>query len=256
LEGELLVFDVWAPFAYFRKSVTTTTSLTFAIMPRSCIEGLVGAVLGFASADYPDKLKEANIALQIINKINKMPLPLTYTHTDYWSEFGLYLKGKKSKHAKRKVFSAPARIELLVDPHYRIYFEHKKLQNSLMDKLSKHETVFTPYLGSSSMIANFSRGKLCKSKTFLPKEPVSVSSVIPFFKNLPKINADSEMRCAIEQNLPIHITKDRDVTGTYSAIYSLSTKSVKVEEIQVTEVFSDTNESNFVTFLPTMVTSG
>jgi CRISPR-associated protein Cas5h len=252
---EFLVFDVWAPFAYFRKSATTTTALSFSFMPRTCIEGLIGSILGFRSADYPERLKDAEICLQIVNKVNKMSLSLMHTHTDYWREFGAYLKGNPSTQSPKKVFRAPAKIELLIEPRYRIYFGHEELMSGLKDRVSKHETVFTPYLGSSSMIANFSKGELCKYHSSTSNEPVAVSSIIPFFDKMPQIYVEPELRFAVEQNIPIHITKERNLTGTFSAVYSPSADVIKVKGMQTTEVFSNGGKSVFVIPLPTEIAS-
>ena len=45
-DTNVLIFDVWAPFGYFRKPYTTNTALTYSFIPRSAIEGLVAAILG------------------------------------------------------------------------------------------------------------------------------------------------------------------------------------------------------------------
>jgi len=252
---ELLVFDIWAPFAYFRKGATTTTSLTFAFMPRSSIEGLIGSFLGLESHDYPERLKDAKIALQIINKVCKMPFSMMHTHTDYWSEFGIYLRREPFESTKRKVFRAPVKIEVLSNPHYRIYFAHDELLRSLKEMLSKHETVFTPYLGSSSMIANFSYEGLCNYHPHAPDDLVSVSSLIPFFEKMPTVYAEPGMTYAIEQNIPIHLTNERTLTGTFSAVYSPSGNPIKVKGVQIQEVLLPGGRLAFVAFLPTKIPS-
>ena len=58
---EVTVFDVWAPFAYFRKPFTTTSALTFNFIPRSAIEGLIGAILGIRRKDIFGALANAEI---------------------------------------------------------------------------------------------------------------------------------------------------------------------------------------------------
>jgi CRISPR-associated protein Cas5h len=251
---ELLVFDTWAPFAYFRKSATTTTSLTYAFMPRSGIEGLIGSFIGFKSEDYPERLKDANIALQIINRVSKMPFSIMHTHTDYWTEFGNYVRKESAKSRKKKIFRAPARIEVLNNPHYRIYLAHDEILRDLKEKLLNHETIFTPYLGSSSMVANFDYLGSFKYCLHSPDELISVSSVIPFFEKMPTVYVEPGQTYAIEQNMPIHLTNERLLMGTFSAVYSPSGNPIKVKGVQTQEVIMG-GHSIFVAFMPTEIAS-
>ena len=64
--GKVIVFDIWAPYAYFRKPYTTTTALTFNFIPRSAIEGIIGAILGISYDDIFSKLAGSKIGIGII----------------------------------------------------------------------------------------------------------------------------------------------------------------------------------------------
>jgi CRISPR-associated Cas5-like protein len=63
-KSEVIVFDVWAPFAYFRKPFTTTSALSFNFIPRSAIEGLIGAILGIRRSDLYVVLANSKIGLE------------------------------------------------------------------------------------------------------------------------------------------------------------------------------------------------
>lgn len=253
MNGRLVIFDVWGPFAYFRKISTTTTALTYSLMPRSCIEGLIGAVLGLSREEYPENLKDAKIALGIVNEIRKISFPLMHTHTDYWSIFGTYI-GVGKKHRKGVSFRAPARVEYLRNPYFRIYFSQEKFIDEVDKKLSRHRTVFFPYLGTNSMIANF---KYLGSYEYVNEtisDPVPISSVIPYVDKMPQIFPEIGVKYAIEQNLPIHLTNDRLLKGAYSAVYSPQGKPVKARGLKVQRII-DKEEKVFVTFIPTQVSS-
>ena len=64
----LLIFDVSSRFGFFLNNLTTTSGLTHNVIPRSTVEGLVGAILGLQSNEYPEKLGESKIAVQINGK--------------------------------------------------------------------------------------------------------------------------------------------------------------------------------------------
>jgi CRISPR-associated protein Cas5h len=254
LLNKLLIFDVWAPFAYFRKGFTTTTALTYPFIPRSAIEGLVGAIIGLRSEEYPETLWRAKIAVRLMNTVKKTPFSMMHTHVDAWKEFATYLK-TGSMHISPDKFRARVKVEFLEDPKFRIYFSHTSdVQENVMEKLRKHETVFTPYLGTSSMIANFEYLGEHSYAAVLAEEPVHVSSVIPFVKNAPKIHIEDGLTYAFEQNIPIHITASREVTGYFDAAYSPLGSRIKVSGVEVQAIETDQGQENVI-FLPTEISS-
>lgn len=252
--NNLLVFDVWAPFAYFRKGFTTTTALTFPFIPRSAVEGLVGAIIGLKSEEYPETLERAKIAVRLMNKVKKTPFSMMHTHVDAWKEFAAYLK-TGSMHISPEKFRARVKVELLQDPRFRIYFSHtSNVQESIREKLRKHETIFTPYLGTSSMIANFEYIGEYPYIDVSAKEPLHVSSIIPFIKDAPKIHIEDGITYAFEQNIPIHITAKREVTGYIDAAYSPLGSKVRVSGIEVQAIDTGQGQEHVI-FFPTEIPS-
>ena len=257
----LLIFDVWAPFAVFRRIGTTTTSLTYSIMPRSAAEGLIGAILGYEFEESPKRLADSNIAIGIQSPVRKTPFSVTHTHTDIWKMFkGLINSSREGMKEEewRENLRTLAKMNLLREPRYRIYFDCSEVNQDLERKLSKHETVFTPYLGSSSMIANFKYIDRYQYKTVDVTGSTSVASIIPFFKTMPKIHLEKDVAFAVEQNLPIRLTPDPDriLTGTYNAVYNPLGAELKVlsSEEPMQEVLMQEGKS-YVFFIPTKVPS-
>jgi CRISPR-associated protein Cas5h len=221
-------------------------------MPRSAAEGLIGAIIGLDSDTYSDKLEFSNIAIGIVGKVNKIPFSMMHTHVDAWKEFGNYLKNGRMR-LKPEDFRARVKVEFLRDPKYRIYFNHDSdLQDSLKRNLQNHETVFTPYLGTSSMMANFSYVGEYAYSTIEPDEPVPISSVIPYFKKLPDIKLESGVSYAFEQNIPIHISADRILKGVFNAIYSPTGAKISVAGLETRVLKAEEGQENFVC-LPTKV---
>lgn len=252
--NKVIIFDVWSSFGYFRKFYTTTTALTYPFIPRSAAEGLIAAITGLDSADYPDRLAPSKIAVGILNEMRKLQFSLSYTHIDFWSQrVDAYLRRGGTPPLHR---TAPRRIELLCEPKYRIYFscEDRAFMQELATNLADKKTVFTPYLGTSAMLADF---KLISSDATYQdigvsgSKPLMVSSVVPFVDKMPKVFVYEGGRYAIEQSIPIHVTADRDLRGVYSAIYNPKGGGILVSDTVVQKVKVN-GEDLYISFVPTL----
>lgn len=246
--GKVVVFDVWSSYGYFRRPYTTTTSLTFNFAPRSAVEGIIGAILGIPSKDLASKMTESKIAIGILSAVRKIPFSTMHTHSDFWRQMRAYLESMPVSK-KDDTYHARVNMELLVDPKYRIYFDHPRLSDELGDMLAAHRTIFTPYLGTSTMIANF-----VHVGTFdydvEKKEVAAVSSVVPYSDRIPSIVIEKEKTYAIEQSMPSRLNEKRELMSSYSAVYSPDGQStIKVRDIEVNTFHHDGAEHSFV-FLP------
>lgn len=242
---EVIVFDVWAPFAYFRKPFTTTSALSFNFIPRSAIEGLIGTILGIKRDVIFTALANATIAVQILSEVKKIPFSINYTHSDFWDTFNQYIKGDPMN--KKKPFNARTNMELLVDPKYRIYYwDTSDMQQQLELALKNHHTAYTPYLGTSSMIANFIYIDTFPYNTVV-KDTAEIFSIIPYRGNPPNIIIEKDRTYAFEQNIPGRLNQNRELISSFSALYSPKGKSIKVRNIEVNSFFDwNGKEINFV----------
>ena len=76
---KVISFKLWGDFAHFRRFDTTTSPLTYSIPPPSSLRGLIGAILGFSSNEYPEVFNSVNAAIGIksIGPIRKTRLSIT-----------------------------------------------------------------------------------------------------------------------------------------------------------------------------------
>ena len=244
--GRVVVFDVWSDFAFFRRPYSTTTSLTYNIMPRSAIEGLLGAILGIPYREVYPMLSDCQIALGVIEPVRKFPFSNMHIHTDFWQQMSEYLDGEEWK--KQRNYSAIVSLELLVSPKYRVYFTSEKLLPRLEDALKNHHTIFTPYLGTSTMIANFEYVGTFDYHEVKRKE-TEISSIVPYSNSLPDIVVERGQQYAIEQDIPGRINSDRELQSSYSAVYSPQGGTMKIRDVSVASV-AMASEVQDIVFIP------
>ena len=83
-----------------------------------------------------------------------------------------------------------------------------------------------------------------------------VASVAPFFTTMPRVHLEKDVTFAVEQDLPIHLTSERILTGKYDAVYSPSGAELKIlsSETPLQKVVIQGREL-YVIFIPTQVSS-
>lgn len=150
MNDKLLAFDIWGDYAYFRRGYTSTSTITFPFPSRTTIAGLISAILGLEKDSYHDIFNEHNskLGLRILNPIKKININLNYINT-------------KESIVLSEIKSNPRvqlQAEFLKDVKYRIYvsLESTNLMEELFSNLNEHKSVFTPCLGISECIADFS----------------------------------------------------------------------------------------------------
>ncbi|HJT85027.1 MAG TPA: type I-B CRISPR-associated protein Cas5b, partial [Nitrososphaeraceae archaeon] len=242
-------------FGYFRKGFTTTSALTHSMIPRSAVEGLIGAILGFPSDVYSDVLWDSKIAIEIRSPVRKLNMKYMHTNPDWWRHISLYLKNKTT--SKKIQFAVPTSVEFLVNPIYRIYIDNEKINNFLSIKLKNKQSHFTPYLGSSSMIAFIKYIGEYSYKDIKLKDYQPIKSILYFLDRIPKLKLEKDLKFAIEDSLPIHIDKDRNLAGNYKVIYSPDAKDLMVNDDIVSKIdfVNNGNNKTYVKFLPIKITS-
>ncbi|TAJ45000.1 type I-B CRISPR-associated protein Cas5b [Methanofollis fontis] len=139
---KVLVFDLWGPYAHFRKHYTTTTSNTFSFPPRPALIGLVGGMLGIEKRDRAVLCASVGtweMAVIVRAPIRRMRETINYTSTS-------------SRAARIQIV-----MEFLRDPRYRIFVKGSGPHfEQLSHQLQRHEAVFTPYMGITECIGAFS----------------------------------------------------------------------------------------------------
>lgn len=237
----VIAFDVWSDFAHFKKNYTTTSPVSFGVPPRTTVTGLIAAIIGLGKKEYYEyfKLDVSKISLRVLNPIKRIQL----TESLVWTKDTFYPYAIKVKESSLlfEPFSGQnphilVRIDFIKNPKYRIYFWHKDGQ--LMDELEKflkeHKSVYTPYLGISELIANFSYVGRFKVEQRNSNDFVEINSIIPF-KIVDKVdvmqagNGQKRPPKIMVESMPIYINADRVGEHYGKIIYEEEGKPIRVK---------------------------
>ncbi len=164
--NKFIVFDIYSDYGHFRKYYTTSSPLTFSIIPRTAIIGIISAIIGIPkdiygnnNNEYFELMKPENtiIALSLLNPINKVRLGLNLLDCKSDGQRTRIFQDISKLKEPINTYRTQVNIEFLKDPKYRIYISiedknlYQKLKYNLLNKLA----VFTPYMGLSFCLLNY-----------------------------------------------------------------------------------------------------
>lgn len=128
---EVLVFDLRGLVAHYRRPDTMGTQATYPFIPRTALRGLIASMLGL------DRLPEQDrCGLRLLSPVRTVAQELSL-HGKSWVSGG-----------DEKSYRRPTAIELVVKPHYRVYYAgayEAELKHLLQNSRSHYHT----YLGSA-----------------------------------------------------------------------------------------------------------
>ncbi|MBN2535679.1 MAG: type I-B CRISPR-associated protein Cas5 [Spirochaetales bacterium] len=210
---KVLVFDLFADYGFLKKNYTTMSPLSFSILPRTVICGIIGAIIGIDKENNPEAFNDCFITQKINNKIKKICIPYNL------------LKTTSIKHFSRFENHKPTNIEFLKDLNYRIYFSSKDtaLYNKLKQQLEGHKSFYTISIGSAHCLADYTYFRELNAEEKKGKSKSCIYSIIPA-DNVKEIEYhDLELFLEL---LPNTMKNDREVTEYKEFIFELSGKPV------------------------------
>jgi len=125
-----LVFDLQGKMAHFRRPDTTGTHATYPFITRTVLQGLIASILGM------ERLTGNNwVGIQLLSPV----------HT---SSQEMSMLGKGWLGEARSTFNRPTSVELVISPHYRVYYTGTHLDR-LGEMLREGKSHYHTYLGSA-----------------------------------------------------------------------------------------------------------
>lgn len=180
---ECLSFTVSGPFAHFRRIDTTTEKLTYRVIPRTTVAGLLAAILGKPRDSYYDIFSRDTSAMAIspVCSLETQSIPmltLPTTSGDIKSAEGV--SGKTvidpetiAAERKRRTF------EYVVDAAYRIdlILDDTETFERLTEYLETGRAVYTPALGKTECLASIEDVK--RTTVTDDGDPEAITSTVP-----------------------------------------------------------------------------
>jgi len=206
----VLVFDVYADMAMFRKPYTTTSLVSFPFPPPTAVAGLIGAIAGFDHgaargswrADFWHHLSGTQVALGF----KKAPSWMTTAVNMIKFKTS---NGNMGEHIQ-------AKHQLLKKPSYRIYLRGGAIYPELKRRLERGEFVYTPYLGVAWALADVVYGGEF-AETEVTAENTWVNTVVPLYEG---VQVDVLRSGAVHRELvPYRLDEERRLQETVNVVY-------------------------------------
>lgn len=203
---DFLVFDLKGKFAHFRKFYTNSSSLSYSVPPRTTIEGLIAAILGYERDSYYEILdsQKLNIGLKKLTPTRKIVQSLNYIKATSISHV---IKPKEHTQVPFEIVTSEGNLG------YRVYVNHidERLMEDLEDRLKNNRFYYVPYLGVASFNLSLEVKGRFQGKLKFDEDFVEISSIIR--KSLIKeggldVNIEGII---VKEKMPRDFLKDRIV---------------------------------------------
>jgi CRISPR-associated protein Cas5h len=128
----VLVFEVRGSVAHFRRPDTLGTHASYPFLTRTALRGLVASVLGRNS--LPSEVRAGVRLMKPVRTVTQ--------------ELSLHGKTWEARSGRPDSFSRPTAIELVVEPHYRVYYAGP-LTEEAGERIRARRSQYHTYLGSA-----------------------------------------------------------------------------------------------------------
>ncbi len=204
----LLVFELRGSIGHFRRPDTLATQATYPFITRTALLGLVGSVVGLE-----EFRGESWVGIELLSPVR--------TRVQQMSMLGKGFLGDGGSD-----FNRPTSIELVVNPHYRIYYSGDYL-DVLAERIRARWSHYPTYLGSAFALTVPRFGDLVEGEVVeaLPEGIVSTRSVVPvhFVSGIELAEGQQLARCG---GMLYEHLGNRRFRGTVNLLYENSGRPV------------------------------
>ncbi len=235
---EALSFTVRGPWAHFRRIDATTEKLTYRVMPRTTVAGLLAAVLGEPRDSYYDTFaKDASaIAVSPECALETQSIPQLTLPTkggNIMTAEGV--SGKTvidpqaiAEERKRRTF------EYVVDASYRIdvILDDTETFERLAEFLESGRSTYTPSLGKTECLADIT--EVSRNTVEADGDPEAIDSTVPEKHVVPTAGEPLRM-----ERTPAYMEADeggRSTTGFVSYAFAPGDQTLKAPSAPVRSV--------------------
>jgi len=238
-----VVFDLVGKFAHFRKFYTNSSSLSYLIPPRTTLQGVCAAILGYERDTYYEKLSKERFSLTVTIKSTIRRIMQTVNYISIKNESDIY---KYTEHTQ-----IPFEILCGDDEiRYRVYASHKdeEINLKLYSMIKDNQTELPLYMGCApfSCVAEFvGFFDLYKKE---PNQSIDLRTPLNIKEIEGKSLDFSQELSLIKERMPADFTKERNCCEVNSYIYEETGKPVYVK-LKHPYYQVDSNESENIIFM-------
>lgn len=200
---DVLVFDLRGALGHFRRPDTTATHATYPFVTRTALRGILGAILGLE--EFTDD--EARAGVRLMSPVRK-------------SVQRLSMLGKGFLGSGRE-FNRPTAIELLVAPHYRIYYSGPYM-DELGRSIAERRSVYHTYLGSAfALTVPEWVGVFAGERWDVTDTEVQTKTVVPTHV-VRRLTVDDQAQLSRAGGVLYQYLGDRRFRGTINLLYDMN----------------------------------
>lgn len=190
----VLSFDITSRFGYFKRYNATSSGLTYACIPKTAVQGLVGAIIGeFEGNDekenYLDHFDEDSFrcAVEVKHENHRQTHSINYRKilslgtTKPNDDFPIL---REDIYSYKDSVQTPTPLQLLVNPSFRVHvwLADESLYNVLKERLETNATYYPLNMGSSNFpvtVSNVSENEVqdVSHDTDVPVEMYGVAPI-------------------------------------------------------------------------------
>lgn len=223
----VLILDLCGDFAHFRKYYSTSSPVSFSIIPPVTVMGVLGAILGLPREEnqYLAILNAAGtkVGVRLLQPVKKIRMGINLINT----KGNIWVPKQRREGAR-----TPIRFEFLKDVGYRLYInmQDESLFEKLIRMVKQHKCYYTVSLGLSELIADF---RFIGEKEFIWRENddrfVEVLTAVPVTDLLNEgINLVPGQKY-IKERVPLQMDKKREVLSYGEILTEVQGKPLNVK---------------------------
>ncbi|NNU89258.1 type I-B CRISPR-associated protein Cas5b [Anoxybacillus sp. CHMUD] len=218
----VLIFDLYADFGHFRKIYSTSSPLTYSIIPPTAFYGMIGAIVGLEKEENT-YLKYVNhhtvkFAVQLLHPVKKIRMGLNHINT----KGNVWIPKHRREGARTQI-----RTEFLRFPKYRCYAHIKDsvLFDELIDYVTCGKNVYTVSMGLSECLAKIEFVSIREFEQKKDEEATEIATAVPERKlNSLEIEFGKEY---FKERLPIRMDRERIVDLYDEVLFEANGRTVK-----------------------------
>lgn len=234
----MFAFKIWGKFASFRDPLGISQNLTYPIVPKTSVSGMLACILGIEKYLEEDGFQNFEYSVIVQNPIIKKSFSQNYIN-DYTEKTKKHINNIKENNFKdianglrdSKSPQKPINRELLINLKYMIFIKNFKYEKEIIFNLKERISKFAFYLGNTEFAGNFSFIDIC---SFSEKHFTNVY-VDSFVKN------ENIKNIIFSENAiysPINFTTklDKDRIQIESKNIILSNKQICLKNVNIYEI--------------------